>query len=93
MRLFDANKFENVAKFYINLSHFAEEDSREKGKLYKPQNKHEEKFSSTDKATDYAKMLSSSSKKESPASKKGPLIKAQEKKKSNLELFKEELRQ
>uniref|UniRef100_T1GB04 U2 snRNP-associated SURP motif-containing protein n=1 Tax=Megaselia scalaris TaxID=36166 RepID=T1GB04_MEGSC len=63
------------------------EDHREKGKLYKP-GKSEEK-SATQKAQDYVKMLELDSKKEILNPKK----KAQEKKKSNLELFKEELRQ
>lgn len=69
---------------------FAEEDHRDKGKLYKPQTKLEERSSNSEKSS------SSSSKKESnssssSSSRKNP--KAQEKKKSNLELFKEELRQ
>lgn len=70
-----------------------EEDNREKGKLYKPQAKHDEK--PNEKLIEVAKIplivsaSSNASKKES-ASKKG---KTQEKKKSNLELFKEELRQ
>lgn len=64
-----------------------EEDYREKGKLYKP-GKGDEK-SATQKAQDYVKMLELDSKKEILNPKK----KAQEKKKSNLELFKEELRQ
>ncbi|KAL5279563.1 U2SURP family protein [Megaselia abdita] len=63
------------------------EDYREKGKLYKP-GKGEEK-SATQKAQDYVKMLELDSKKEIL----NPKRKAQEKKKSNLELFKEELRQ
>lgn len=55
--------------------------------MYKP-GKGEEK-SATQKAQDYVKMLELDSKKEILNPKK----KAQEKKKSNLELFKEELRQ
>ncbi|KAI8128559.1 hypothetical protein FF38_02695 [Lucilia cuprina] len=64
------------------------EDSREKGKLYKPSSKLEDK-SAAEKAQEYAKMLASDLKKDSINLKK----KSQEKKKSNLELFKEELRQ
>ncbi|XP_016947312.1 U2 snRNP-associated SURP motif-containing protein [Drosophila biarmipes] len=64
------------------------EDKSEKGKLYKPVSKLQEK-GTADKAEEYAKILASDLKKES-----GPLKKKnQEKKKSNLELFKEELRQ
>ncbi|XP_055374208.1 U2 snRNP-associated SURP motif-containing protein [Condylostylus longicornis] len=65
------------------------EDNREKGKLYKPGSKLSDDKSSADKAQEYAKMLSSEAKKENLTLKK----KVQEKKKSNLELFKEELRQ
>ncbi|XP_011196659.2 U2 snRNP-associated SURP motif-containing protein isoform X2 [Zeugodacus cucurbitae] len=64
------------------------EDSREKGKLYKPGSKLDEK-SAAEKAQEYAKMLASDLKKDAVPIKK----KSQEKKKSNLELFKEELRQ
>lgn len=65
------------------------EDNREKGKLYKPTSKIEEK-TTAEKAQEYAKLLASdSSKKDGLLNKK----KSQEKKKSNLELFKEELRQ
>ncbi|XP_067631661.1 U2 snRNP-associated SURP motif-containing protein [Eurosta solidaginis] len=64
------------------------EDNREKGKLYKPTSKLEEK-TAAEKAQEYAKMLASDLKKDSLPIKK----KSQEKKKSNLELFKEELRQ
>jgi len=64
------------------------EDKSEKGKLYKPVSKLQDK-TTADKAEEYAKTLASDLKKES-----GPLKKKnQEKKKSNLELFKEELRQ
>lgn len=58
------------------------EDVRDKGKLYKPSSRLEAEH---EKANDYVKkeLLAASSKKN----------KAQEKKKSNLELFKEELRQ
>lgn len=74
-------------KKILKIGIFSEEDHRDKGKLYKPQTKLEERPLNSDKST------SSSSKKESStsSSKKNP--KAQEKKKSNLELFKEELRQ
>lgn len=73
--------------FYWNFI-ILEEDSREKGKLYKPSSKLDDK-SAAEKAQEYAKMLASDLKKDSLGSKK----KSQEKKKSNLELFKEELRQ
>lgn len=63
------------------------EDHREKGKLYKPTAKHEDK-STADKAQEYAKMLANEAKRENISKKK-----SQEKKKSNLESFKEELRQ
>lgn len=64
------------------------EDHREKGKLYKPTAKIEDK-STSEKAQEYAKLLSTDAKRDSLLLKK----KSQEKKKSNLELFKEELRQ
>lgn len=71
---------------------FTEEDNREKGKLYKPQTKHDDKI--TERLNDYAKIASpsSASKKDAVAALKKS-NKIQEKKKSNLELFKEELRQ
>lgn len=77
---------------YSKLNIKTEEDDREKGKLYKPQTKYEEK--PIEKTSDPVKLQptpssASASKKES-ATKKN---KTQEKKKSNLELFKEELRQ
>lgn len=62
------------------------EDNREKGKLYKPSSKVDDK-SATEKAQEFAKFLASDLKKDSLKKK------SQEKKKSNLELFKEELRQ
>lgn len=66
------------------------EDHRDKGKLYKPSSKLEDK-SSSDKAQEYAQSLATSgdNKRDSVLLKK----KSSEKKKSNLELFKEELRQ
>ncbi|TDG50690.1 hypothetical protein AWZ03_002994 [Drosophila navojoa] len=64
------------------------EDKSEKGKLYKPGSKLVER-SASEKAEDYAKLLASDLKKDPAPLKK----KNQEKKKSNLELFKEELRQ
>lgn len=64
------------------------EDNREKGKLYKPMPKNVDD-KSTSSAQDYAKQLASEGKKDALLNKK----KAQDKKKSNLELFKEELRQ
>lgn len=67
------------------------EDTRDKGKLYKPTPKVSDEKSSTSSAQDYVKQLSSESRRDaSPSLQKK---KAQEKKKSNLELFKEELRQ
>lgn len=69
-----------------------EEDNREKGKLYKPQAKNEEK--PVEKPIDVVKIpiiqSTANASKKDIAAKKG---KTQEKKKSNLELFKEELRQ
>lgn len=64
------------------------EDKREKGKLYIPGKGNDEK-STAERALEYAKLLASDTKKDSTSIKK----KTQEKKKSNLELFKEELRQ
>lgn len=58
------------------------EDHREKGKLYKPTVKIEEK-STAEKAQEYAKLLSNDAKRDSLLKKKN-----QEKKKSNLELLK-----
>lgn len=72
-----------------HLKLFVEEDNREKGKVYKPSSKLVDDKSATDKAQEYAKMLASDLKKDVLPLKK----KNQEKKKSNLELFKEELRQ
>ncbi|XP_053683700.1 U2 snRNP-associated SURP motif-containing protein isoform X2 [Sabethes cyaneus] len=62
------------------------EDVRDKGKLYKPSSKLDVE---QERANEYVKMLASESKKDQLLAKK----KSQEKKKSNLELFKEELRQ
>uniref|UniRef100_A0A182N1U5 U2 snRNP-associated SURP motif-containing protein n=1 Tax=Anopheles dirus TaxID=7168 RepID=A0A182N1U5_9DIPT len=62
------------------------EDTKDRGKLYKPQSRlgldHE-------KSMDYVKMVANESRKDSALGKK----RNQEKKKSNLEIFKEELRQ
>ncbi|ALC40492.1 CG9346 [Drosophila busckii] len=63
------------------------EDKSEKGKLYKPGAKLVEK-SAAEKAEEYAKLLATDLQKAGPPKKRN-----QEKKKSNLELFKEELRQ
>lgn len=73
----------------MTLFAFKGEDHREKGKLYKPSSKLEDK-SSSDKAQEYAQSLSNAgdTKRDGIAKKK-----SSEKKKSNLELFKEELRQ
>ncbi|XP_058461186.1 U2 snRNP-associated SURP motif-containing protein [Malaya genurostris] len=62
------------------------EDVREKGKLYKPSSKLD---SESERSNDYVKMLASENRKDMLLAKK----KEKEKKKSNLELFKEELRQ
>lgn len=78
--------------FFFYFRFVSEEDNREKGKLYKPQSRHEEK-SSNERGYDYSKPFSagsSSAKKDFSSKKVG---KFPEKKKSNLELFKEELRQ
>lgn len=77
--------------FSYNL-HFAEEDTREKGKLYKPQSKLSELVdnrSSAEQAQEYARLLGSNERKLDRLGKKK---KEGEKKKSNLELFKEELK-
>lgn len=64
-----------------------QEDTKEKGKLYKPTSRLEEKSSSADQAQEYARLLGDRSKPERPGKKK-----EREKRKSNLELFKEELK-
>lgn len=65
------------------------EDNRDKGKLYKPMPKHlEEKTNAS--TQEYGKMLATNDSKKDLLSTKR---KTQDKKKSNLELFKEELRQ
>lgn len=65
-----------------------DEDTKDKGKLYKPQSRLDvEKPSATEKAQEYAKLLSERSKPDRPGKKK-----ERDKKKSNLELFKEELK-
>ncbi|CAH1400389.1 unnamed protein product [Nezara viridula] len=66
-----------------------QEDTKEKGKLYKPQSRLDvpvEK-NSAEKAQEYARLLGERMKPERPGKKK-----EKEKKKSNLELFKEELK-
>lgn len=63
------------------------EDTKDKGKLYKPQSKYgSEEKSALERTQEYARLLASEN--DSAAKKRGG-----EKKKSNLELFKEELRQ
>lgn len=64
------------------------EDTRERGKLYKPTSRLETEKSALERTQEYAKLLSSESSKKDLLKKKGS-----EKKKSNLELFKEELKQ
>lgn len=69
-----------------------EEDTREKGKLYKPQSKISELVdnrSSAEQAQEYARLLGSNERKLDRLGKKK---KEGEKRKSNLELFKEELK-
>lgn len=68
---------------------FTEEDTREKGKLYKPQSKLSEvveKNSAAERAQEYARMLGEK-RPEKPSKRR-----VTEKKKTNLELFKEELK-
>lgn len=77
-----------ISFFFIPRS--TEEDNREKGKLYKPQAKHDDK--NVDKVNDLAKFQSTTSSNASKKDAAGKKNKTQEKKKSNLELFKEELR-
>lgn len=79
---------------YKNLNSilFTEEDTREKGKLYKPQSKISELVdnrSTAEQAQEYARLLGSNERKLDRLGKKK---KEGEKKKSNLELFKEELK-
>ncbi|XP_044741339.1 U2 snRNP-associated SURP motif-containing protein isoform X2 [Chrysoperla carnea] len=67
------------------------EDTKEKGKLYKPQSRlssNNENLSSAEKAQEYARLLAGDVKPERLGKKK-----ENNKKKSNLELFKEELKQ
>ncbi|KAG7205662.1 hypothetical protein KM043_007613 [Ampulex compressa] len=69
-----------------------QEDTREKGKLYKPQSKISELVdsrSSAEQAQEYARLLGSNERK---LDRMGKKKKEGEKKKSNLELFKEELK-
>jgi U2-associated protein SR140 len=81
-----------VSKTWVKAGTFdagsRKEDFRDKGKLYKPMPKNFEDKSAAS-AQDYAKQLTADGKKDTLLNKK----KAQDKKKSNLELFKEELRQ
>lgn len=73
-------------------TYLTEEDTREKGKLYKPQSKISELVdnrSSAEQAQEYARLLGSNERKLDRLGKKK---KEGEKKKSNLELFKEELK-
>lgn len=67
----------------------AEEDTRERGKLYKPQSRlasSQDSLSSAEKAQAYARLLAGDKKPERLGKRKQPV-------KSNLESFKEELRQ
>lgn len=69
---------------------FSEEDTKDKGKLYKPQSRlaaaTTTEISSTEQAQAFAKLLAGEKKPERLGKKKGQS-------KSNLEMFKEELRQ
>ncbi|KAL7052805.1 hypothetical protein ACKWTF_005021 [Chironomus riparius] len=90
------NSTNSASKVWIKAGTYdagsRKEDTKDKGKLYKPTPKgssSDDKHGSSSHA-DYSRMLSDDSKKDlTPQGKK----KAQEKKKSNLELFKEELKQ
>lgn len=77
-----------LSVFSLMIIYTTGEDKREKGKLYIPGKGNDEK-TTAERAQEYAKMLASDTKKDTLSLKK----KSQEKKKSNLELFKEELRQ
>lgn len=77
--------------YYTEFYCISEEDTKEKGKLYKPTSKLAElaeKFSSAEKAAQYANNRVEKDKPEKPGKKK----EKEKKKKSNLELFKEELK-
>lgn len=77
---------------YYKMIYLTEEDTREKGKLYKPQSKISEMVdnrSSAEQAQEYARLLGSNERKLDRLGKKK---KEGEKRKSNLELFKEELK-
>lgn len=74
---------------YFYRFFFAEEDTKDKGKLYKPQSRlsnSQELLTSAERAQQYARMLSGDKKPERLGKKKSSG-------KSNLEAFKEELRQ
>lgn len=72
------------------LFNFSGEDTSEKGKLYKPTSRlQEDKDSTASKAEEYARLLSDKSKESQRPKKKNV---TGEKKKSNLEMFKEELK-
>lgn len=74
--------------FFFFKCFLTEEDARDRGKLYKPQSRLEKTpMSSAEQAQEYAKFLGD--KRNDRQKKKG---KDGEKKKSNLELFKEELK-
>lgn len=66
------------------------EDTKDRGKLYKPQSKYgESEKSALERTQEYAKLLASENSADAMSKKRS----SGEKKKSNLELFKEELRQ
>lgn len=74
----------------MKIFFISEEDTKEKGKLYKPSSRLSEsieKMTSAERAQEYARFLSDRSKPDRPGKKR-----EKEKKKSNLELFKEELK-
>lgn len=82
----------NIFLISCYIIFFQEEDTREKGKLYKPQSKISEivdNRSSAEQAQEYARLLGTNERKLDRLGKKK---KEGEKKKSNLELFKEELK-
>lgn len=83
-------KYQLFIIFSIFISYiFLGEDTKDKGKLYKPQSRiapTQENLSSAERAQEYARLLAADRKPER-------LGKKRQKDKSNLESFKEELRQ
>uniref|UniRef100_A0A336N3G9 CSON005757 protein n=1 Tax=Culicoides sonorensis TaxID=179676 RepID=A0A336N3G9_CULSO len=91
---FQATPAPATAKVWVKAGTYdagsRKEDTREKGKLYKPTSRLDSEKSALERTQEYAKLLSSETTKKDIGSGKK---KGGEKKKSNLELFKEELRQ